>query len=213
MRGCQRAGDGAGRLVPLARRPAGGALLAMSPFEGAPMPQSRFTIRPCTPADAAALSVLGQATFLESFTEDITGPDLIRHCCNEHHMDYYTRALATPNIQLYLAETVNTGAPIGYSMVAPPADMPQDLLKPGDIELKRIYVLSRYHGARIGQALMDAALDYTAKTQARRVVLGVYDDNLRAMRFYEKHGFSPIGRRRFSVGGQVYDDAVLARAL
>ena len=43
-----------------------------------------------------------------------------------------------------------------------------------------------------------------------RLVLGVKNDNHRAIGFYTKQGFRQIGTRRFDVGGTLYDDVVLA---
>ena len=48
---------------------------------------------------------------------------------------------------------------------------------------------------------------------ARRLLLGVKDDNHRAIAFYTKQGFRQIATRRFDVGGTLYDDVVLARDL
>jgi len=47
----------------------------------------------------------------------------------------------------------------------------------------------------------------------RRLLLGVKDDNHRAIAFYTKQGFRQIATRRFDVGGTLYDDVVLARDL
>ena len=46
-----------------------------------------------------------------------------------------------------------------------------------------------------------------------RLLLGVKQDNERAIGFYRKQGFEQIATRRFDVGGTFYDDVVLARAL
>jgi ribosomal protein S18 acetylase RimI-like enzyme len=47
----------------------------------------------------------------------------------------------------------------------------------------------------------------------RRLLLGVYAGNERALAFYRKQGFSDLGTRQFNVGGKLYDDLVLARPL
>jgi diamine N-acetyltransferase len=81
----------------------------------------------------------------------------------------------------------------------------------GDVELKRIYVLSRFHGTGVGAALMSAAT--SGAGAASRLLLGVYAGNARAIAFYTKNGFEPIGQRKFDVGGTLYDDVVLGRQL
>src|SRR3546814_16279617 len=68
---------------------------------------------------------------------------------------------------------------------------------PQDTELKRIYTLSRWHGAGMGPALMNQALDDAANLGKSRILLGVYGGNAGARVFYARHGFSIIGERRF----------------
>jgi ribosomal protein S18 acetylase RimI-like enzyme len=58
---------------------------------------------------------------------------------------------------------------------------------------------------------MQQAID--AADGFRRLVLGVYDGNDRAKRFYQRNGFEPIATRRFDVGGTLYDDTIFARIM
>ena len=103
------------------------------------------------------------------------------------------------------------GAPVGYAVLGP-ADLP---LETGgrDMELKRIYVLHRFHGEGIGRRLMHMALDGATATGAGRLLLGFFDGNHRALAFYARHGFVEAGRKPFQVGSRVYDDLVLGRPL
>ena len=79
-----------------------------------------------------------------------------------------------------------------------------------DLELKRIYLLSRFHGAGAGRALMEAAIVEARLRGARRLLLGVYAGNGRAIAFYLKQGFSRISERRFQVGRNAYEDIIFA---
>lgn len=84
---------------------------------------------------------------------------------------------------------------------------------PGDIELKRIYLLSRWHGTGAGRALMQAAIAHARACGAPNLLLGVYQGNDRAVAFYRRAGFETVGTRRFQVGEGVYDDLVMALPL
>jgi hypothetical protein len=44
-------------------------------------------------------------------------------------------------------------------------------------------------------------------------VLGVHNENTKALAFYKRQGFDPIDSRRFHVGLSVFCDSVLARTL
>ena len=60
---------------------------------------------------------------------------------------------------------------------------------------------------------MRATLDEAARDGAPVVWLGVNEENGRAIRFYEKHGFARVGTKRFLLGDQWQQDHVLERAL
>lgn len=174
---------------------------------------SSFRIRQATASDAEALAVVGAATFLDGFADLIPGTDLVSHCNTHHSASAYAGYLASEDARTaaWLAEHGETGAPIGYALTCPP-DLP---IPTGhrDIELKRIYLLSRAHGGGAAQALMDAALAHAAHYGAPRMLLGTYDGNARAIGFYARNGFSHAGTRQFCVGEQVFDDIIMSRAM
>ena len=162
-----------------------------------------ITVRPAGADQVRRLSLIADATFLETFAGQIDGNALVAHCREKHAPDYLARLL-DDGASAWLALLAD--APIGYALLTRPE---LDAAQPGDVELKKIYVLSRFHGTGTGARLFDAALAGAAGHD--RLLLGVKDDNARAIRFYEKHGFARIGTRRFDVGGTLYDDIVFAR--
>lgn len=172
---------------------------------------TEITLRRARPEDTERLAHIGAATFLESYVELIEVNSMMSHCTHQHSREVYTNYLSNPACAVWLAEYAATGAPIGYAVNCPP-DLPIPL-QPGDVELKRIYVLSRFHGSGAGPRLMQAAIDDARQRGAPRLLLGTYQDNNRAIAFYRKAGFALAGTRQFQVGDQVYDDIVLAKPL
>ena len=61
-------------------------------------------------------------------------------------------------------------------------------------ELFAIYVLPEAWGSTAASGLMHAALDAMRGRGAAEAILWVLDDNPRARRFYEREGFSVVGR-------------------
>jgi ribosomal protein S18 acetylase RimI-like enzyme len=74
-------------------------------------------------------------------------------------------------------------------------------------------VLSRFHRTGMGNALMNLAISKAMSRGADRVVLGVHNENARALAFYKRQGFEIIDARNFHVGISVFCDSVLARKL
>lgn len=168
-----------------------------------------INIRPAVPGDEYALGMVGAATFLESYSESIPGKDLLKHCQTQHAPEVYKGYITSndPNYACWIAEYSGTNAPIGYAVTSA-VEAPTEG-QPGDIELKRIYVFSKYHGTGTGRELMTHALKHAREVGATRMLLGTYDQNHRAVAFYQRAGFEKVGERRFPVGDQVFNDIIM----
>lgn len=178
-------------------------------------------LRRAIAADAAALALVGAATFLEAFTWMLPGADIVAHCAKNHTPEAYAAHLAKPDTRITLAVT-GVDVPIGYAMLAMP-ELPSFDVLPTDIELKRIYLFSRFRssatpveghpGIRTAQALMDAAIADARELGRTRLLLGTHEGNERAIGFYRRNGFSEAGTRTFTVGTQVCCDLIFAKPL
>lgn len=170
-----------------------------------------WTIRRATEADIGTLALIGSATFLETFAGVLNGAAIVTHCMREHAADAYAQHLVSGAVA-WLAECEAGSAPVGFALLGKP-DLPGMNMDGSDLELKRIYALSRFHGSGIGAALIDKVIDEAVQRVAKRLLLGVYAGNLRAQAFYVKNGFTKIADRKFNVGGREYDDVVLAKII
>ena len=195
-------------------------------------PAEAVTLRRASINDAAALALVGAATFLEAFTWMLPGGDIVAHAGRHHTPEAYLAYLAHPDTRITLAEAAPGGAPVGYAMLTAP-ELPTFAVKPTDIELKRIYLLSRFRsaatpvlatspvtgepepvpGLRGGQALMDAAVADARALGRTRLLLGTHAGNLQAIGFYRKNGFVEAGTRTFQVGAQLCCDLIFAKPL
>jgi GNAT superfamily N-acetyltransferase len=117
---------------------------------------------------------------------------------------------ADPSIRWRVAAV--RGQPIGYaklSLLVAPAPAPQ----PGAMELRQIYVLRLWHGRGVADELMNWAIDTARGEGAPEMYLAVFDQNIRAKRFYARHGFAEVGRCTFKLGDRVDDDRVWRKPL
>ncbi len=183
-------------------------------------------------ADAAALALVGAATFLEAFTWMLPGADILAHCARHHTPEAYGEYFEHPHTRITIAEAHPGGAPVGYAMLTAP-ELPTFAVEPTDIELKRIYLFSRFRsgatpvvmvspgsaearvmaGLRAGQALMDAAVTDARGLGRSRLLLGTHAGNAQAIAFYRRNGFAEAGTRTFQVGSQVCSDLIFAKDL
>lgn len=165
-------------------------------------------IRACVPGDEHALALVGQASFLESYAGMLEGADIVAFCAEKHASAVYRDWLRDPDMQLWAARHVHGGAVVGY-LVLGPAALPIAEPRAGDLEIKRIYLLHRFHGTGTGRQLMDTALAHARSRGCQRVLLGVYAHNQAALAFYGKVGFTKVGTRTFRVGVTDCDDFIL----
>ena len=173
------------------------------------------TIRAATAADRAVLTDFGRRTFYETFAADNTPDDMAGYLADAFTPERQAAEIADPAGLVLLAEhDGESGAAelVGYAHLvaegAPPA-----VQGPAPIELKRLYVARPWHGRRVAQALMDAALNAARARGARTLWLGVWERNPRAVAFYLKYGFVRAGEHTFALGGDRQTDWLLARSL
>jgi diamine N-acetyltransferase len=190
------------------------------------------TLRRATSADAPALALTGAATFLEAFTWMLPGADILAHNLKHHTADAYTHYFEDPTTRITVAVTGpavgfpdQPGSVVGYVLLCVP-ELPTIDVLPTDIELKRIYLFSRFRSApvldaegapvpnlRPAQALMDAAVADARALGGKRLLLGTHATNLRAIAFYHRNGFVQAGTRVFQVGSQQCCDLIFAKPL
>jgi diamine N-acetyltransferase len=176
------------------------------------MVQPGVAVRRAQPGDAARLSLLGSATFLESYAHLLPVEDILAHTAKQHAQAQYTQWLGDAASACWLAEHEAGHAPVGYAVITPP-DLPLAELGPRDLEIRRIYVLHRYQGIGLGRRLMRSIDEHALAAGAARLLLGVYSRNETALAFYERLGFVRAGTRQFRVGSHDYFDYILQRIL
>ena len=160
-----------------------------------------FEIRRALAEDAETVARVGRETFLETFIEGFRVPyppdDLEHFMAHAYTASFNAGRLADPEQAVWLVE--REGRAVGYA-AAGPAGLPHPDIRPGDRELKALYLLREAHGAGVAQRLMDTVMAWLERGGPRPLWLGVWSENLRAQRFYARYGFEKAGEYDFPVG-------------
>lgn len=77
------------------------------------------------------------------------------------------------------------------------------------LEIERIYVLKAFHGAKVGQVLLQKAFEQALGK--KYLWLGVWEKNFRALRFYEKNGFRIFDQHVFVLGNEAQTDYLMRK--
>ncbi|WP_448808631.1 GNAT family N-acetyltransferase [Agromyces bauzanensis] len=177
---------------------------------------SEIMIRRAMATDAAGLADLAAETFPLACPPHTTAEAIAAFIAEHFTIERFEEYLADASRVLLVAEEPD-GRLVGYSMLiagepADPDAAAAVAVRPA-IELSKFYTRRAAHGTGVAAPLMAATLDAASATGAVSAWLGVNEENGRAIRFYEKHGFAKVGRKHFTVGGRVEDDWVLERPL
>jgi ribosomal protein S18 acetylase RimI-like enzyme len=154
-------------------------------------------IRRATPADAAALSAIGQATFSETFAHLYPPHDLSSFLQTAYGLERTHADLANPAKAAWLVE--KGGEVVGHAL-AGPCKLPHPEVTPACGELDRIYLLAAHQGGGLGSRLLNETLAWLEKDGPRRLWIGVWSGNLGAQNLYARHGFEKVGEYAFEVG-------------
>ena len=173
-----------------------------------------FTIRTCTPADAATVASLGARLFVQAYGPTHPEPELSRYLARSFSEEFFARALHDAGVRVLLVEATD-GTPSGYAhMRATPAGMsPTGVIGNTPIEIVRFYIDAAWHGAGLAQQLM-AACEREARAMGGDVLwLSAWQEAPRAGAFYRRAGFSIVGTTTFAFGDRLDADYVMARRL
>jgi ribosomal protein S18 acetylase RimI-like enzyme len=164
------------------------------------------TISKVTLADAERLQQISQQTFVETFAASNTEENMRAYLADGFALEKLTAELQEPNSAFYFAGLA--GQVIGYLKVNT-GSAQTELQAPHGFEIERIYVRREFHGQQVGQLLYEQALTLATQARADYVWLGVWEENLRAIRFYKKNGFVEFDKHIFKLGDDEQTDILL----
>ena len=156
--------------------------------------------------DLEALRNLSIQTFMETFEEVNTEEDMQKYLDENLSIEKLKTELENVNSEFYFAE--NNGEILGYLKLNF-KDAQTEKLEENHFEIERIYVLKAFLGQKIGQILFDKAIEIGREKNLEYVWLGVWEENHRAKKFYEKNGFEIFGKHDFILGEDVQTDLLM----
>ncbi len=86
-----------------------------------------------------------------------------------------------------------------------------DIPEASSVELERIYVLPFFQGQGLGAMIINKAVAITKQKGFQWLWLGVWDQNHKAIGFYEKQGFQRYGQHIFWMGEEEQNDWLMRK--
>ena len=163
-------------------------------------------IRQATAKDADSLANLAARTFVDTY-DDLTRQEADAYIAEFLSPSAFEAHIKSATSAVFVAEK---HALVGYLLLEV-SRSPILLGLDNQIECVRLFVDTDSKGLRIGSNLLDRAISYSIRTKSNVMWLKVWDQNTRAIEFYEQKGFQVQGSVEYTEGGM--DDVVLIMAL
>jgi len=171
-------------------------------------------IRRGQPDDAQALATLAARTFYDTFVGTAEAADITAYLQASCSLKQLQTELAAASSLFFLAFAGNDGAgePLGYAKLRTGTSEPS-VGDRNSIELEKLYADKPAIGHGVGSRLMQTCLDEAIARGHTTLWLGVWENNLRAIAFYQRWGFETVGSHIFTVGSDDQTDLIMQRSL
>jgi len=156
--------------------------------------------------EIALLQQIGRQTFFETFAAHNSAENMKKYLEEGFSLEKLTAELQDENAAFYFAWLDDQV--IGYLKLNFGASQ-TELKDDKALEIERIYVLKEFHGKKVGQLLYERAIQVAEQANAAYVWLGVWEENPRAIRFYQKNGFVAFDKHIFRLGDEEQTDIMM----
>lgn len=162
-----------------------------------------ITIRKCTTDDLDQLVWISKTTFFDAFAAKNTEEAMSSYMNEAFNPEQLKSELENVNSSFYFVYFDNELA--GFFKINI-NDAQIETYPEKTIELGRIYVLKEFRNKKIGEQMLQKAIEMGKEMNADFIWLGVWDRNPEAIRFYERHGFQKYGQHPFFMGKEEQTD-------
>jgi diamine N-acetyltransferase len=167
-------------------------------------------IRQAVSGDSNVIADLSARTFISAYQGMLHEEALQGFVRSAFSHEKIQEEMDLPGNQFLLAYEDET--PIGYAFLRE-AGPPMGVQGEKPVELARIYLEEDVTGKGYGSRLMEACIELAIQSGYSILWLGVWEQNERAIRFYEKMGFNQAGTLPFLFGDDLHTDRVMVLSI
>ncbi|KGK90158.1 GNAT family N-acetyltransferase [Clostridium sp. HMP27] len=156
-----------------------------------------LVIKECSLKDIEKIKYIGEKTFYETFSNDNTKEDMESYLKENFSYEKLDSEIKNNGSKFYIVE--NNEEVAAYMKVN--FDKAQtEAGHDNTLEVQRIYVLQEYKGKHVGKLLIQKAIEIGKSNNLDYIWLGVWENNINAIKFYEKQGFNKFDTHIFKLG-------------
>lgn len=164
----------------------------------------------CTFNDLHALQTIARATFEEAFSAQNDAMQMQTYLDEAFSIEQLQREFETNGTSFFLL--YSKGELAGYLKLNAGAAQTEHMGET-KLEIERIYLKRAFQGAGLGHYLIQSAIDFAQQLQKTTIWLGVWEENKKAISFYERVGFQKTGTHVFMLGDEEQLDYIMEMPL
>lgn len=156
------------------------------------------------------LQLICRKTFGETFTDRNSVENMSKYLTEELSIGKLKTELSNPESEFYFAYLNNSI--VGYCKINF-GQAQTDLKENKAMEIERVYVSKEFHGQKIGKALIDYSQKIAVEKKVDYIWLGVWEENIKAINFYNQNGYKVFSRHIFMLGDDEQKDLLMKLVL
>lgn len=169
-----------------------------------------ISLKECTFEDLQVLQEIGIETFTDTFAAHNTPEDLKAYLDKAYNPEKLKEELSAEDSTFYLLYCEDE--PAGYMKVNVDAAL-TEATGADSLEVERIYIRAGFKRRGLGRFLIDKATEIAGAQGKNLIWLGVWENNVNAIAFYEKMGFVRTGSHSFFMGDDEQTDFIMSKVL
>jgi ribosomal protein S18 acetylase RimI-like enzyme len=165
-----------------------------------------FTIEKVNKNEVEQLQSISRQTFAETFSDSNSKENMDKYLNENLSIQKLSEELNNENSYFFFIKDGERN--IGYlklNMGPSQTEMKDETA----LEIERIYVIQEYQGKKVGQQLYEKAIQVAKEKKAQYVWLGVWEENHKAIQFYNKNGFEVFDKHVFVLGDEKQTDLMM----
>jgi ribosomal protein S18 acetylase RimI-like enzyme len=158
--------------------------------------------------EASIIAAIGRESFRYAFVDFFNRKeDLDLYIGKTYHPEKIAASILKANNIFFIA--YYQGEAAGFVKIKKQS-LNKHISSQHQAELQKIYVLKKYHGLGVADALLKKVMTVTKESDADHLWLDVIIENTRAIHFYQKNGFTRCGNHSFVIGSQTFHYDVMS---
>jgi ribosomal protein S18 acetylase RimI-like enzyme len=167
---------------------------------------SIFIIEKIKETEVEQLQLLSRQTFSETFSGSNSKENMDKYLNEILSIEKLSEELNNENSHFFFIKDGERN--IGYlKLNIGPSQT--ELKDERALEIERIYVIQEYQGKKVGQQLYEKAIQVAKEKNVQYIWLGVWEENHKAIQFYNKNGFEVFDKHVFVLGDEKQTDLMM----